>query len=183
MKQSVEPERINELKCPRCDGVVVTIMHKDTYRYGVGESQINLPVELPVRQCRSCDTTFLDHEAEQIKHEALCRHFGVLTPQEISAIRQRNHLSRAAFAELTGLGEATLSRWEKGSLIQTHANDRYLKLLAKPGGIDRLRAVVRQGQRKSETETADSTPRFRCIDETPQRKRQGEIFQLLKDVV
>ena len=47
-------------------------------------------------------------------------------------------MNRAEFARLSGLGEATLARWENGSVTQSRANDRYLRLLAQPGGIDRL---------------------------------------------
>ena len=41
-------------------------------------------------------------------------------------------MTRAAFTRVTGLGEATLNRWENGIMIQTLANDRYLRLLANP---------------------------------------------------
>jgi hypothetical protein len=35
-------------------------------------------------------------------------------------------MTRAAFAELTRLGDASLARWEKGLLIQNPANDQLL---------------------------------------------------------
>lgn len=38
-------------------------------------------------------------------------------------------MTRAQFSEITGLGEATLARWEAGAVIQNRANDRYLRLL------------------------------------------------------
>ena len=128
--------------CPRCEGVVETIRHEDIFQYGDGESAVDLPVVLPVRRCRACGVEFLDHEAERVKHEALCRHFGVLTPWEIRKIRKKHGLSRVAFGDLTGLGAASLSQWETGALIQSLANDRYLRLLAAPGGMDALRAVI-----------------------------------------
>ncbi len=129
-------EASGTVTCPHCEGGVETIMHNDVFRYGAGESAVDLAVILPVRRCSSCGVEFLDHEAERVKQEALCRHFGVLTPWEIREIRLRHGLSRAGFAKLTGLGEATLGRWEAGALIQTLANDRYLRLLAEPGGIE-----------------------------------------------
>ena len=63
----------------------------------------------------------------------------MLTPWEIREIRKKHDLSRAAFAELTGLGAASLGRWETGALIQSLANDRYLRLLAAPGGLSALK--------------------------------------------
>ena len=50
-------------------------------------------------------------------------------------------MSRAAFAQLTALGEATLSRWENGVLIQNRAYDRYLRLLRKPWIMKALQFV------------------------------------------
>ena len=37
------------------------------------------------------------------------------------------------------LGIATVSRWERGVLIQNEANDRFLRLLQFPDNVDRLR--------------------------------------------
>lgn len=41
-------------------------------------------------------------------------------------------MTRAAFAELAGLDEATIDRWENGAVVQNQADDRYLRLLAIP---------------------------------------------------
>ena len=49
-------------------------------------------------------------------------------------------MTRAAFAEMTRLGEASLARWEKGLLIQNPANDQLLYLLRFPENVERLRA-------------------------------------------
>ena len=45
---------------------------------------------------------------------------------------------RAAFSKVTGIDEATLNRWENGILIQSAANDRYLRLLEVPDNLHRL---------------------------------------------
>lgn len=37
-----------------------------------------LTVDVPVRRCEACDFEYLDDEAEQLKHGAICRHLGVL---------------------------------------------------------------------------------------------------------
>ena len=57
-------------------------------------------------------------------------------------------MSRAAFAQVSGLGEASLNRWENGLAIQNHANDRYLRLLAHPEIMSRLRSIQRNGKQK-----------------------------------
>ena len=154
------------LSCPQCEGVVETTRHEDVFRYGDGELAVDLPVTLPVRRCQACGIEFLDHEAERVKHEALCRHFGVLTPWEIREIRKKHGLSRAAFAELTGLGAASLGRWETGALIQSLANDRYLRLLATPGGLDALKAVIQRDHEGMDVAfglVGRGRSRFRCL--------------------
>ena len=55
------------LACPQCEGVAETVRHEDIFRYGDGESAVNLPVILPVRICRACGIEFLDHEAERVQ--------------------------------------------------------------------------------------------------------------------
>lgn len=185
MERGEELEDTSEtatVSCPHCEGVVETIMHKEVFQYGAGKYAVDIDVVLPVRRCASCDIEFLDHAAERVKQEALCRHFGVLTPWEIRDIRRGFGLSRAAFSELTGLGEATLGRWEAGALVQTLANDRYLRLLAAPGGIDRLRVVLRLTDHdRNGRKPRRAERRFRCLDDTEEIKAKGRMFRLHKE--
>ena len=97
---------------------------------------MELSVDLPVRHCSACDFQFVDSEGEEIQQAAVCQHLGVLPPQDIVNIRKKHGLSRAAFAGITGLGEASLSRWEKGINIQNPGNDRYIRLLEHPDVMD-----------------------------------------------
>ena len=127
--------------CPQCGekGAVTTSLYPHTFCYGSGESTVDLTVELPLRRCSSCEFEFLDDEAERLEHEAICKHLGVLSPTEIEGIRRGHGMTRAIFAQVTGLGEATLNRWENGIKIQTLANDRYLRLLALPLNMQMLK--------------------------------------------
>ena len=131
------------LACPQC-GVeaVTTYRHRDTFNYGSGAAAVTLQVELPVRRCAACEFEFLDQEAEKLRHDALCRHLGVLSPGEIRNLRKRYRMTRAEFAQVTGLGEASLSRWENGVVVQNLANDRYLRLLANPDVMRRLNELL-----------------------------------------
>ena len=110
-----------------------------------------LHANIPVRRCTSCDLEFLDHEGERLRHEAVCRYLGLLSPAEIRSIRKRYGMSRAAFAEVTGLGAATLGRWENGAVVQNQSNDRYLRLLALPGVMEALKDLT---TRKSASDQA-----------------------------
>lgn len=125
--------------CPVCgEDRVTTFDHPHTFEYGSGDSAVTLQVNLPVHQCQACDFEFLDQDGERIKHEAVCRHLGVLTPGEIRRIREQYRMTRLSFSKITGLGEATLNRWENGVLLQNRANDLYLRLLAMSDIFDRL---------------------------------------------
>ena len=118
--------------CFDCDRDTRRIWGEHTFTYGLGADAAELTVTLPVHVCPSCGLEFLDDEAETLKHEAVCAHLGVLSPKEIRGIREMHGMSRAAFSKVTGLDEETLNRWENGTLIQSAANDRYLRLLAAP---------------------------------------------------
>ena len=137
--------------CPQCGetSTVTTSPCLHTFRYGSGESAVDLTVELPSRRCSACEFEFLDDEAERLEHEAICAHLGVLSPKEIRGIREAYDLSRNEFAQVTGLGEATLNRWENGIKIQTLANDRYLRLLALPLNMQRLKRFGSSAQTSS----------------------------------
>ena len=119
--------------CDQCGHEVTTTWQDHTFVYGAGEAAAELAARLPVRRCERCDFDYLDEEGERLKHKAVCRHLGVLTPQEICDIRERLGLSRSALAKLTGIGEVWLSRWESGIKIQPPMYDRYLRLLSGVG--------------------------------------------------
>ena len=77
-----------DLACPLCDGKpIVTIQRTDAFKYGCGASAVTLTVDLPVRSCPKCDFEFVDHEGDRIRHEAVCRHLGALTPGTVSEFR------------------------------------------------------------------------------------------------
>ena len=137
--RATDDSPFGDLTCPICgEAQVTTYIHDDTLEYGSGKLAAKLQVKLPVRRCDSCDFEYLDHEGERVKHEAVCRHLGVLTSGEIRRIREQYEMTRLSFSQVTGLGEATLNRWENGVLIQNRANDRYLRLLAMRDIFDRL---------------------------------------------
>lgn len=166
-------------QCPECgSSTISTRLQKQRLPYGDGNRAVELEVLLPVRKCSECGFEYLDDAAETIRHEAVCRHLGVLTPGEIRSIRQEYDLSRADFSRLTRLGEATLTRWENGILIQNPAYDRYLRLLRFPENIQRLE--IKDNPTSRGSSTVVSLVRFRALkDEDEARRRQAD-FQLRK---
>ena len=109
-----------------------TELVRDPFIYGAGSNAVELSADVPVHTCARCAVSFTGEEAEIVRHDVICRHHGVLTPAEIRQLRGGYGMSRAAFARLTGFGEATVARWERREVIQNTSSDRYLRLLMDP---------------------------------------------------
>lgn len=164
--------------CPECEqNRVSTTIHDHEYVYGEGESAITLQVKIPVRHCRGCDCQFTDWEAEEIMQNALCAHFGVLNPSEVSGLRNKHHLPRTEFARLTGLGEASLNRWEKGINIQSVSHDRFLRLLDDPRILSRLKQIV-AGIDSRKRGMPDNIVPFPNLRERERLEIEGRLFKL-----
>ena len=88
-------------------------------------------------------------------------------------------MTRAAFAELTRLGEATLNRWENGSVVQNRANDRYLRILAIPEVMNRLRDLTTARHAPFPSNTPN-IPKFRSLKVSDRVLRRQDDFELRK---
>ncbi len=119
-------------RCPNCGHAPLreeTITDRFEYRPD-GEEPLTVEVpNVPVEVCPECGEKYLGPAATRIQHAAVCRALGLLTPAEIQAIRECFGPTQAEFARLTGIGEATISRWERGRILPNRAMDRYLRLL------------------------------------------------------
>lgn len=173
--------RNHDLSCPECGSkriVTETVDHR--FPYGQEDTAVELSARIPVRRCEECGDEFLDYEAEDLMHEAVCRHLHVMAPSEVRAIRQQcGCLSRAEFARITRLGEATIGRWERGELIQNAAYDQLLHLLTFPENLIRLRKCVEKAEPAAAPRAvAATTRRFRVLDETPELATKAASFIL-----
>ena len=119
-----------------------TELVRDPFIYGSGPQAVDLVADVPVHTCSECELSFTGEAAEIQRHGAICRHLGVLTADEIRALRQQHGMSRAAFARFTGFGEASLARWERREVVQNTSSDRYLRLLGDPVVFHRLSAML-----------------------------------------
>ncbi len=73
-------------------------------------------------------------------------------------------MTQAEFANVTGLGTATLVRWENGSMNHTRAYDRYIRLLDSPEVMRRLKRLVQPSESLIERpNTADRRWRARKV--------------------
>lgn len=84
-------------------------------------------VDVPVARCAACGEATHPAEAAGIRHSAVCRARGLLAPADIVAARRSMGMTQLELAEATGLGIASIRRWECGTAMQTVANDRALR--------------------------------------------------------
>lgn len=131
---------IKVFECPECNSTNVKTEYViEKFKHGVAKKFVELEANIPLRKCQDCGFEYTDFEAEDVQHEAICHYLGVMTPNEIIALRKSYGLTRAQFAELTQIGEASLARWETGEFIQNAAYDNYLRLLYSSKNIELLR--------------------------------------------
>ena len=119
-------------RCPNCGHAPLreeTITDRVEYRADGEESLIVEVHDVSVDVCPKCGERYFGPAAARLQHAAVCRALGLLPPEEIQAIRERLGPTQSEFARLTGIGEATISRWERGRILPNRAMDRYLRLL------------------------------------------------------
>jgi DNA-binding transcriptional regulator YiaG len=140
MKQEIKGQELSsDIECPNCGTLgVQTRFANDKFKYGLGSEAVQLEVKIPFRRCPHCQFEYTDAEAEDIRHEVICRHLQRMIPDEVAGVRKRYNLRRDVFAARTRLGEASLARWESGQLIQNAAYDNYLYLLTFKENMRRL---------------------------------------------
>lgn len=168
--------------CPECGSLAVrTEFQKQRFPYGEGKDAVELEALLPVRRCSECGFEYLDDAAEEIRHEVVCKHLGVLTPAEIRRLREEYGFSRAEFSRLTHLGEATLNRWESGTLVQNSAYDQFLRLLRFPENVRRLKqGAYSHGNPDSEVRSSILSYRFRFLKVESGLREEQKTFRLHK---
>lgn len=94
--------------------------------------------------CPRCGEIVLRaHEARRLDEDAIAiyrKRHGLLSADEMRAIRDRLGFNQAALARLLGLGANTISRWESGRNVQSVAMDILLRLVRDvPGSVAYLR--------------------------------------------
>ena len=84
-------------------------------------------------RCAACEEAYyapgqmdstLRRASEAIRNEE-----GLMSPQDIRAIRERLGLTQHAFEKLLGVGPKTVVRWEKGTVFQNRSTDSLLRVI------------------------------------------------------
>jgi len=176
------------ITCAMCGSHRIrTEYEHEEFTYGEGSEGVQLGALIPVRVCQACAFRFTDDVADEVRHTAICRHFRVMTPGQISDLRKRYGFKRADFARISRIGEASLARWENGLLIQNQANDSLLYLLTFEDNIDRLKnrnfSVAENTTLPSAvqfTHIGRTNVRFRALEPTAELIEASERFELRK---
>ena len=126
-------------KCGQKKMHLATVTYSTTIEHDGRAYRVEIPA-LTVPQCDNCKAISIDDEADQQISAAFRREARLLTPEEIRGGREGLGLTQKQFANLLGVGEATVSRWETGAQIQQRAMDRFLRVcLASPAAVEPLR--------------------------------------------
>jgi putative zinc finger/helix-turn-helix YgiT family protein len=179
---------MTDLRIPPCDICGTPGIHEEIRReeflYGMKDEAVTLSADVPVWVCDGCGFSFTDHRGEDARHEAVCKHLGVLAPKDIVAIREQSGLSRAAFADVLGFGIASLQRWETGSTIQNTSSDNLIRLSQNPMTLKalqqrRFNGGLRTQEASPRLDSSATLPNRFCRFPDPRRiERQAEHFVL-----
>ena len=135
------PHSLPDDACPRCAAHMVE--RRLALKVPVNGEDVSVPSALHLR-CPKCDEVVLRFsDARRLQEDAI-EHYrkkhGLLSANDIRAIRERFGLTQSELARLLHLGANTISRWESGRNVQTEAMEILLRLLRDlPGSLDYLR--------------------------------------------
>jgi putative zinc finger/helix-turn-helix YgiT family protein len=125
--------------CGNCEEVTASRAVTVNEEFKVRGETIRVPVTY--FECAKCADRVLDPDSVQDPFKAAYAEYrrrkGLLTPEEIANWRKKTGLSQAEVAELLGIGTASLSRYENGSL-QDDAHDKLLRMAMSPAGFAKL---------------------------------------------
>jgi len=138
----------------------------ETMNYLTPKGEVELNVEIPYEY------------AHLVASEPLVRRVSVLaqrrfmpiisaSPWEIAGIREQFGMTQKAFAELLGVGHASIERWETGENMQSQSMDNLILLLSDPankGWLDRQR--IRRERLTLARQNVVPLDRFRVLSES-----------------
>ena len=130
-------------RCPQCGARWLLPARQS--REVVADDGVRLTYADELTACLSCGERYYKHQqslaSSRARAAVLRKHAGLLTPDEIRAFRERHRLTQAQLEALLGTGPKTVVRWEKGTVCQSRAADRLLRLLiVNPKNVEFLAA-------------------------------------------
>lgn len=118
-------------RCPVCEVGILTVKREDV-EFSYHDSTMIL-AQQDILYCQTCGESFLPphtaREREKILTDARRKVDGLLTSEEIKAIRQQFRMTQTEFAHLLRVGKKTFARYENGQITQSYAMDDLLRIL------------------------------------------------------
>ncbi len=116
------------MKCLKCNN---TEFSTKKIRFTPELKGETLEVLLPAYVCKECGETLMDSKQMNALRKAAAdeykSNYGLLTSQEIVALRENLGMSQAEFARYLKVGEASIKRWET-YYIQDEGQDEHIRL-------------------------------------------------------
>ena len=103
------------------------IAYETSLRYEGRDYQVVVP-ELPALKCRECGAVLLNNESDAHLSSAFRDRLKLLQPETIREGRKRLGLNQREFAELLGVAEESVSRWETGAQMQSRVVDKIMRV-------------------------------------------------------
>jgi putative zinc finger/helix-turn-helix YgiT family protein len=163
----MKKKNVIEKTCPICGKGILKALSgefKATFEDNDGKRRDLLVPNITYEKCDSCGEELLDQDASKRISQAQRAAMGLLSADQIRAIRQKLGRTQRKMSELLGIGEKTYCRWESGTHFQSEAFDRYLRLLTTD--LNALKALERiQLEKEFDTEAHTSDPKFAYLDD------------------
>jgi putative zinc finger/helix-turn-helix YgiT family protein len=129
----------NERPCENCGKIRSTHVVERKEELPVRGEPTEVPAK--VRICDECGTSLYDEELDTATlKEAFGKYrakHGIVSPDEISELREKYGLSQRSLGRLLGWGEVTITRYEQGSLPD-EAHNQMLKMLKDEANFRRI---------------------------------------------
>jgi putative zinc finger/helix-turn-helix YgiT family protein len=151
--------------CPMCEEERAATRQVQPETYKVRGEEIT--VDVPRLTCSECGEADVAPEFGDVTlhlYAEYRRRHDLLTPEQIRGIRRKYDLSQRSFADLVGVGSASIARYETGS-VQDEAHDSLLRACDDPGFVRNL--FQRHGTRLEEKEQAALSERLQELASDP----------------
>lgn len=121
---------MSKQQCFQCGGecekrIAPPHCYKMKYDGGMYEVLVD---NVPEWHCRDCDVSVVDEESDFVLQDALRKHIGLLSPNQIRAGLKKLKISQDKFAEQLGCAAETVSRWLNGAVLQSRTYDRFMRV-------------------------------------------------------
>ena len=124
-------KRIEPFLCPICSGGTV-VCARVPYEVPFRDRTQVVP-DAEVMQCESCKEVFLAPGQSDVLQrraaDAVRVEMGLLTGGEITDFRKTLGLTQAQLEKTLGVPAKTVARWEIGTVLQSCAADRFVRVL------------------------------------------------------